>query len=55
MTQTTTTTAPSKATPLKVVAAVALGVVSAGAMYLIAVRGPALLLDLSAFAGMLCL
>ncbi len=55
MTPTTTTTAPARTSPLKLAVAVVLGVLVAGAIYLIAVRGPALLLDLSALAGMLCL
>lgn len=55
MTQPTTTTAPARALPLKLAVAVVLGALVAGAIYLVAVRGPALLLDLSALAGMLCL
>ena len=35
--------------------AVSLGLLVASALYLAYVRGPALLLDLSALAGMLCL
>ncbi len=55
MTRSTANPAQPKFTPVKLAVAVALGVLLAGAIYLIAVRGPALLLDLSALAGMLCL
>lgn len=55
MKQATTTTVRARTSPLKLAVAVVLGALVAGAIYLIAVRGPALLLDLSALAGMLCL
>lgn len=38
----------------KLAIAVLVGLLLSGAVYLIAVRGTALLLDLSALAGMLC-
>jgi hypothetical protein len=38
----------------KMVAGAALGLLVVGAVYLISVRGTAILLDLSALAGMLC-
>ena len=40
--------------PPRLVIAITLGLLLASGLYLIAVRGPALLLDLSTLVGMIC-
>jgi hypothetical protein len=58
MTRSTTSpapaTVPTSSGPIKVAVGLAVGLLLAGAIYLIAVRGLAISLDLSALAGMLC-